>query len=418
MSRLPGLALRNVARNRRRSRITLAAILVGVTAITVLNGVRRGFVDLLVRDVVRGRVGALQIHRAGYMENLEGMPLDLNMPNDPAFMARIEKIPGVSAVTPRINFAGLVTNGISQTMFVGRGLDMGREAKVCPNTGFDLDEGGQLLAPGDVGVALLGTELAHSFNAAPKGTPPKGDGPSFNVVTLSASSPEGRANSLSVDVKGLTRSVFAFENKRVVTVPLPLAQELLGMQGKVTEYAVSVESLDEIDAVAERLKAELGPKFEVSPWWEVQPFFRDVISVQQFLLGIISFVLFVIVLTGIANTMLMSVYERVREIGTLLAVGLRRRQILLLFLLESLVLGLLGGTLGALVGRAVVGVMAAVGLPFKMPASSTVSMLRPEVSVAFMAAAVVVATVGALVSAAYPAWKASRMNPVDALRSN
>jgi putative ABC transport system permease protein len=417
MSRLPRLAVRNVARNRRRSRVTLAAILVGVAAAVLLRGVNGGFVDFMVRDIVETRTGALQIHRAGYLDNTEGMPLNLSMQADPAFLERIRAVPGVTAVAGRIQFGGLVTNGLTQTMFVGRAIDPVAEKQVCPRSGTEVVAGSPL-SPGDQNAALLGDELAHSFNAAPRGTPPADpSAQAFDVVTLSSTSPEGRANSLSVQVEGLTRSAMLFENKRVVTVPLSVAQELLGMKDRVTEYAVAVRDMSQLETVAERLRRAIGPDYEVHTWRQIQPFYSDIIRVQRFLIGLISFVLYAIVLTGIANTMLMSVYERVREIGTLLAVGLRRRQILALFLIEAAVLGVVGAALGALAGRGLVMLLAWKGIHLNVGGGAIDTLLRPQVEPAYVAVVSALAVVGAVLSAAYPARKASQMNPVDALRA-
>ncbi|HYX92048.1 MAG TPA: FtsX-like permease family protein, partial [Myxococcaceae bacterium] len=160
-----------------------------------------------------------------------------------------------------------------------------------------------------------------------------------------------------------------------------------------------------------------GPDYEVHTWRQIQLFYSDIIRVQRFLIGLISFVLYAIVLTGIANTMLMSVYERVREIGTLLAVGLRRRQILALFLIEAAVLGVVGAALGALAGRGLVMLLAWKGIHLNVGGGAIDTLLRPQVEPAYVAVVSALAVVGAVLSAAYPARKASQMNPVDALRA-
>ena len=144
---------------------------------------------------------------------------------------------------------------------------------------------------------------------------------------------------------------------------------------------------------------------------------RDIIKRQQVIMSGIAFVLFVIALTVIGNTMLMSVFERVREIGTLLAVGVRRKQVLVLFVLEAGLLGLLGGVAGATLGQTALRIISLIGIPFAMPGTSSTAMLRPSTSWSYTAIAVVVAIVGALLASALPARRASRLNPVEALRN-
>src|SRR5690606_10896689 len=173
-----------------------------------------------------------------------------------------------------------------------------------------------------------------------------------DALTLTAAGPGGAMNALDLEVGGIARGGVMFESKRSVQVPLAYAQSLLGMPEEVTEYAVAVTELGRIDDVRSALARELGPEYEVSTWADVQPFLRDSANRISIILRGVSFVLFAIVVLGVINTMLMSVYERVSEIGTLLAIGLRRRQVLWLFLTEALVLGLAGGLLGALLGYA------------------------------------------------------------------
>lgn len=314
MSRLPSLAARNVGRNRRRSVITGLTLVVGVAMVIVVRGVTAGMTDLMTADAVLGRIGAAQVHRTGFVDNIDAVPTKLNLPYTDELKQKILSTPHVTAVTGRIQFQGLVSNGVNQTMFIGRGQDLEHETEVCSRAKTTVKVG-ELLARGDRSAATLGYELAESFGTRPGQT-----------VSVQTQSPGGRANAMDLEVKGLTTSNFPFENKRVVTVPLATAQDLLGLQGRVTEYAVAVDDLKNLDGVVAELKAKLGEGYEVHGWKDLQPFVRDLLSRMNFILTLVGFVLFVIVLTGIINTMLMSVFERVREIGTLLAVGVKRRQ--------------------------------------------------------------------------------------------
>lgn len=408
MSVLFSLALRNVVRNARRSVVTLCAIALGVLVVVVLKGGADGFIALVVASVVDGRTGALQVHRKGYFEEREALPLHLAMPRSAALEATILGVPGVKGLAPRIHFAGLLSDGASQANVVGTAIDPALERRACPNWGKDLLPGSVDLAPEDRGQALLGVALAASLKATPGGAA---------HLTLSASSPGGRMNALDLEVKGVTETMLRFENKRQLTVPLAFAQALLGLEGQVTEYAVAVEDLSALDQVAAALRERLGPEYEVQTWRQAQPYMFGVVRRQEGVVLIAGVIFFLAIATGIANAMATSVLERVREVGTMLAFGMRRRAILALFVLEALTIGAAAGVVGALLGRAGVWAMAQVGFPVRAILSPGVVLVRPEVSWSFTALSVLAAGVVAVVAAALPALKASRLDPVEALRS-
>ena len=419
MRKLIKVAMRNLSRNKRRSIITLTALVLGVSLVLTARGFANGFIDMSVHDVVEGTTGALQVHRAGYLDNLEGAPLKLSMPHNAELIAKIKAVSGVKAVTGRIQFDGLINNGLSQTMFAGRGLDLATEYQTTPSSGSRISEGGRPLQEGDYRMVLVGEELAKSFNAmtpderkhAP--APAAGNAPPTSMLTLNCTSPKGRANSLSVQLVGKIGAGNAFEAKRVVTVPLKLAQDLLNMKGQVTEYAVAIDDINQLDRVVHDLQAALGKDYDVQSWSELQPVVRSSINRMTVVFGVISVVFAIIVLTGIVNTMLMSVFERVREIGTMLALGTLQSQIRTLFLFEAGIIGGLGAALGSAVAEGFTLWMDIRGVP--MP--GTAQRIHPNLPLQFILAAIGLAVVTTVVAALYPAWKASRLNPVDALRS-
>jgi putative ABC transport system permease protein len=401
------LALRSLARNRRRTAFTLVAVTIGVAVVVFAHGFGEGLVRSLVLQTVALRTGAIQIHAKGYLQATEAAPLKLDMQDDAALRAKIAAVPGVVAVAPRIRFGGLAGNGKVSTMILGEGLDPGVELLVCPARANEIDAGGGSWLRADAARGgVFGAELARALGAAPGGS-----------LTLNAASRAGAVNALDLDVVGVTHGAAFLESKRIVAVPLAYAQELLGMQGRVTEYAVAVRDLDDVPRISADLRAALGDAYEVSAWDEVVPFLRDAVFRVRVVLKGVTVVLFAIVALGVVNTMLMSVFERVREIGTLLAIGWRRRRVLRLFLLEAATIGALGGVAGAALGWGVTSAASVRGFVFHAPGSSFEQVIRPVPSASIALAAVVVAGLGAVLAALYPARKASRMNPVDALRS-
>ncbi|MEN9824868.1 MAG: hypothetical protein RI953_613 [Pseudomonadota bacterium] len=422
MNILLQVALRNVFRNGRRSLFTLSAIVVGLAVVLGITGVSNGFYRFSIENAVNVKIGALQIHKTGFMSNVSANPLTFNFDYSPELLQRIESVKGVKAAGGRIVFRGLVSNGRNQALFFGNAVDVEREQKVCPRWLGTLTEGSVALNAGDTGQAMVGQELARSLNVAPKTVQITVDEsrtaqPPGEFLNLSGASPQGRQNAVDVQVKATTRSLLPLEEKRSVTLPLSVAQSLLGLEGKVTEIAVAVENLDDLDDVQERLQKELGSEFEVSTWSDVQPFLRDVIFRQRIMIAIVSVILFILVLFVIANTMTMAVFERTREIGTMLSVGIKREQIRRIFLAESVFVGVAGALIGTLFGLVAVLVLNRLGIPFGSEGFEK-GMLRPFVEFQFVVVAFFVAIVCAALAGIFPALRASSLNPVDALRAS
>jgi putative ABC transport system permease protein len=203
--------------------------------------------------------------------------------------------------------------------------------------------------------------------------------------------------------------------KKIGMVRLEVAQRLLKMEGRATEYIIAVDDIDNIPLVAAAMKRTLGPDYEVSTWDEIATFIKQAMQRQNFILSLVATVFLILMLLGVANTMLMSVLDRTREIGTMMAVGVRRSKILALFLMEAATIGALGGVIGGGVGALIVFGMHQRGISVTFPGSNVPFTILPYVTVSYMAGVVAIAAAGALFFAVYPAWRASRLRPVEAL---
>ncbi len=393
--RLLGIAARNLLRHRRRTVVSGLAVAFGVTALLIIAGVSQGFLEYLAAEIVEGRLGAIQVHRAGYVRAGQALPLALDLPDDAAFRARLRAAEGVRAVSARLVFGAQVSDGRRQAQVAVRGVDALEEAQVCPRA-KDLPAGGG---------ALLGGGLAAAL----------GQGPGA-MLTLSATGPSGRANALDVALEGTVGGLYAWDTGRVATVPLRLAQALTGMPGRVTEYAVAVAPGEAPEEVAARLERALGADAEVHTWAELTPILVDVLFYLRWMVVFAAVLLAVVVAAGIGNVMTMSVYERTREIGTQLAIGMRRRDIARLFLLEALVLGLLAALAGLAFGVALVSAVGALGVPSQYFGFGAGGVVRPAVDAVVAQLGAAGAVVTTVVAAVLPARRAARLAPADALR--
>jgi len=402
--RLLLLALRNLTRNKRRTLLTALAVAFGATAIVILQGFVNGFIRNNVELIILSKIGAVQVFKKGYLGSDD--PLKKTMPHDPVLMARIRAVSGVTAVAPRINFDGMVSNGAEATMFMATAIDPALEYQVCPQRKMRVAAGSKPLTEDQQGTILIGKTLADSLKADKGAT-----------LVMQAAGPHASTNALDVEVVGFLPVINIAESKRMATVRISFAQDLLRMKGQVTEYAVGVQNIEQKDLVATRLRAALGDEFQVTTWEDLDPATKARVSSLGYVLLFVALVLFLLVATGIVNTMLMSVYERVREIGTMLAVGVRRWQVTVLFLLEAMALGLLSSILGVSVGFAVVYWMGHRGIPMRPPGGD-ILWVHPHVDLRFLLVVIGFSVTGAVLSALYPAYKASRLSPVDALRAN
>lgn len=398
------LAMRNVFRAKARSAITIGSLFFGVAMSLLLSGFLMGVAESLVAETIESRVGALQVHKTGYFEKRDRQPLAFYLEQDAALEAKLRATENVAAVSPRLTFSGLLSNGSRGAIAVITAVDPATVHAALPKVDLYLE--GTALEAGDPNGAHVGLELNRALDLK-AGVP----------LMVQAQGLGGRDNALDLEPRGVLTGQNPMEGKRAVTVPLAWAQKLLGMEGKVTEYVVSVRDVTKLDATAAAVKAQLGDGYEVQTWEELRPALRDMRLLQRFILGGMAFIFLIIAMFGVANTLLMTVLERTREIGTLLAVGMTRAQIGRLFVMEALLQAIIGAALGLLVGISVV-TLAANGGGFFVPMGGGAGFrVIPQLLPAVPVIVVTAACVGSMLAALSPALRAARLRPVEALSS-
>jgi putative ABC transport system permease protein len=406
------LALRNLARNRRRTAFSLAVVAAGTAALVVTAGFVRFSFDGLREAMIHGGLGHLEIADAAAAA-ARGAALD--RPASPALAdwrelrKSLEALPHVVAVGANLHLMGLAQTADGRSVsFVGVGAEPEHERRM----GFEtrLREGTDLAAtepaPG-ADSALLARGLAESLGVG------AGD-----VVTLVATTPEGTLNALDVTVAGVVTTGVAELDTRFLKLPLASAQRL-AQTDTVSNLLVGLDDTGATEAALVAARATLAGRdtpLAVTPWSERAPFYGQV---RDLYLGIFVFlgsIVIVLVVLAASNTLVMSILERVREIGTLRAIGTGRGQIAALLVAEAAWLGALGAAAGAALGfAAVVGLNAA---HLKMPpppgAVDPIDLQLALVPEAFAGSALLMIAVLVL-AALLPAVRAARLAIVDAL---
>jgi putative ABC transport system permease protein len=400
------IAIRNIKRNIRRTTITVATIFFGVFVIILASGVVKGFQNETTIHMIETRTGDIQIHKTGYRETLDILPLDLSIKfND--VLNGVSEIKGVEEISGRILFSGqLVTQEESAVLF-GKSIDVFKEVAICPRVKDNMVIG-EFLTPEDKNEIVLTEDLYKKLGVD------IGD-----TVLLFATSKEGAINATELIIKGVFHSTLPDSSKKLGYIPLRTAQELLLMDGVVTEVVLKKGKNYDHNTIVEEMKNKFaGYEFEINTWEEIEQTFRQMIENLGFLSIVVSAILFIIVFSTVMNTMLMVVLERTREIGTLMAIGFKRRHILSLFLFEGAIKGLIGGVIGTVLGFIIVFILNTTGVPFYRPGvEGAAYIIRPEIDLNIIVLSFLFSVGAAVLASLYPANRGSKMDPVEALRS-
>jgi ABC-type lipoprotein release transport system permease subunit len=350
--------------------------------------------------------GNIQVHAPGYRSQANSTPL-LPLADPQAVIKAAQANPQVLAATQRINTGGLVTNHEGAFAVGITGVQPENELNV--NIIGQNVKAGRNLTSADGDVILIGKGLADAMSVQ------VGD-----RITLVGRSQHQQMRQRTMTVVGIFDLGMADIEKQTVYISLAEAQNLYNLNGQSTEVAVFLKQLGQEAQVINNMKPSL-PGNEIESFEANYPELASAISTKGGVMNIFSVVIIAIAGVGILNLLLMAVYERTREIGMLGAIGLRPAQISLLFILEGVMIGLVGVAVGIVFGLAINGLLMKVGLDFSSLSTVTsyMALIKSKIYPTWgleklVMRASVVAIISALASL-IPAIEAGRREPAEAL---
>lgn len=396
-------ALRNVFRQRVRSAGTLAAISLGVAGLILAGGFVQDIFIQLGEAVIHSQSGHIQVARKGYREGRIRSPESFLIDRPDELKQNINEDPGVQLTLARLGFSGVINNGKRDLGIIGEGVEPSAEEKL--GTYLQYIEGRPLKDEDKDGI-VMGQGVAKSLGLKP--------GDRVNLVISLA---QGAVNTLDFEVIGIFQSFSKDFDARAIRIPLSAARDLMDNRSAHLMVVV-LDRTEDTDRVYASLKSRLESRgYELANWRDLSDFYDKTLKLYDRQFGVLRLIILLMVLLSVTNSVNMTLFERTREFGTLLALGDKPATVFQLIMTESALLGVFGAGVGIVVGCLAAMLISAVGIPMPPPPNANVgytAFIRLVPAEILLAA--LIGFVATCLAAVMPARRASRLNVVDALR--
>ncbi|MCK5683054.1 ABC transporter permease [bacterium] len=403
------IAFNNLYRQKRRTFLTVAIIAFGVISVLLFSAIAGSFKGMMIGQITDSMLGHIQIHRKGYVESLDNMPLNLTI--NKKQLAKItevlDKNKFIEGYSFRILLGGMLSNYVETTNIKLAAINPEQAKVVIPLLSGRIKEG-KMLKKGEI---LLPDLVTRGLKLKIGGE-----------VVIIANNADGSVNGQGFKIAGIVDSAVGPSGKYGY-IHIDDARTILRMnEVQVSEIAIRLKNIDKIQPVIKKLKKALAslknksgkPMIEIHPWMKLTPFFNIAKMIDMMAL-FIKIILVTIVLISIMNVMIMAVYERVKEIGTMSAIGTPASRIRTLFITEGLFLGIIGAISGAVIGTIVIWGVKAMKFTVSFGRTDNI-LLTPNVTMGEIGAISLIVMLISVIAVLEPAIKASRLEPVEALR--
>ncbi|MEX3070611.1 ABC transporter permease [Vibrio alginolyticus] len=403
------LAWRNLWRNKLRTSIMIGAMVFGLMGVVAMIGFMNGLVDSMIKNAITWQTSHLQIHQSEYLINPEIKEI---IPNSDVIATTLANQLDVKAVSERFLADGMIASARSTRGIRINGINIEQEGRITP-LARHIQQGEWLNEEGK-NPLLVSQKTAQRLKLR-----------IGSKVILTLSDIKGDVSGAAFRVRGIFKTPSTTFDDRNVYVRKADLEKIAGLVG-AHEISILLKSNDE--NVLEQTRAftqsllsqSIGDQLVVRKWLEIQPLLSTMMSSMN-ISNQVTLVVFVLALTlGIINIMLMSVFERTREFGVLMAVGMQQHKIRTLIILETLFLGLSGCALGLLGSAVMLKILSITGLSLSgladgLGAYGVDTLLFPRVSFSEYRMIIVAIFVASLFAALYPARQILKHRPVDAM---
>jgi putative ABC transport system permease protein len=385
--------------------MTLVAIVFGVIGLILAGGWVSDIFSQLGEALIHSQSGHAQVYKTGFFGGGSRSPEKYLLADADALKERVSRSPGIDDVMARLNFSGLLSNGRSDLPIIGEGVEANRESKLGTHLSI---VAGRRMTDSDTHGILVGAGLAHALKLRP------GDD-----VTLLANTLDGALNTLDLQVVGVFQSFSNDYDARAIKILLPAAQDLLST-ASANALVISLKNTSDTEKVVSFLRNELGPHgLEAKTWVELNDFYEKTVELYRRQFGVLQLIVLVMVILGVANSVNMSVFERLGEFGTMRSLGNRSGQVFRLVLSEAVLLGLLGSGVGVILGVLLALSISAVGIPMPPPPNANLGYTaRIQITPYTLFISFAIGFAATVLAALLPARRVSRVPVVEALRAN
>lgn len=398
------LAWRNIWRNRRRSLIILASVVIGLAATIFADNVMRGFVRQAFENQLGSSTGHMQVHHPGFRDN----PVVENyMAGTSGLFDLLKREPAIRAFSKRAIANGIVSTARNSTGARIVGIEPDEERRVT-TVASQIIEGTYL--SGASHEVVVSEALSRTLDAR------LGE----RIVAMASNSSRSVGSEV-FRVVGIYRSPNAAFDKTHLFVPIGDLQTMQGVGDHIAEIAIILERAEMADELAPRLQQAAGSEYEILSYRKLLPGLTIQLELTEQSMGILYAIIGLAMLFGIANTMLMSVFERIHEFGVIKSIGLKDRALFGLVIAEASLLGLLGILFGTAAGMLVTAPFFGTGINFAafsegLRAWGAGAIIYPVVDPMGILQGLLIIEVITIAAAILPAVRAMRLLPVDAMR--